>query len=172
VSGSEEASSVELLSVPVRALAGKLILHLAEALPDARRCLRVTISVRERTFKSYAFRWCAGVACSIPAREATALGLQVGDEVTCQLSYRSTYTAEHIPPDVAEAMTHAGVSLSNVAAHERRQLLLMVGESSTPEIRAKRIALLTGACSSSSVLGGRGIRSAGAPPANVKSGVR
>jgi hypothetical protein len=172
VSGSEWAAGLERLPVRVRLLAGKLILHIEDALPDDRRCLRVTVSVRDRTFKSYAFRWRTGVACPIPAPEASALGLQVGEEVTCQLSYRSGPTAERIPPDVSEAISSAGVSLSNVAAHERRQLLLMVGESRTPEIRARRIALLTAACSPDGEPGERETESGGAPSAHAESGVR
>lgn len=67
-------------------------------------------------------------------------GLKQGEHVRLRVGGTERSRRNDLPPDLAAAMEEAGASATGFPANELTQLLLMINESSAPEVRSARVA--------------------------------
>lgn len=111
-----------------------------------RRSTNVTVQIGSCSFRSYAFPRGEVAICVIPANQMSRLGLGPGDRVDFEVAVRLPNLDRHLPEDLRLALEVAGVSLQALRPRDRYQMVRMIQESSSPEVRAARIAAAVAAC--------------------------
>jgi hypothetical protein len=92
-----------------------------------------------------AFRANGRLALVVPEPLVAELGLKPHQSLSCAARVWK-YRARALPPDVADELRRQNLQFASIPRPDQRQSLLLIGESSTPEVRSVRTAALVGAC--------------------------
>lgn len=123
--------------------------YILEAQPDLlqdRGSVRIALSIRDHSFRSYAFRHRAMAACVVPAQQVAELNLGIDEVIQFTVTVRWPDLIKNLPQDLSAALSAAGARLDALHVRDQRQVLHLIQEASQQEIRQQRIATVVAAC--------------------------
>jgi len=97
-------------------------------------------------YRAYLFRMRGVVGVVVPPEVGADAGVQPGEWVEASVRLAAPRIDRRVPADVRAALVEQGLDVSIMSASDRRQSLLLIGESKNPAARQARIAALIAAC--------------------------
>lgn len=124
-----------------------IILNAPAVLLKDRRRRRVQLTINSVGCRTHLCQLQSGItAIIVPNKLRDQLGLYDGQDIVVDIEVPRIPKQERIPSDLREALDATQCDMSNLPAFERRQLIVMVKEASSPEVRRRRIEAVIRTC--------------------------